>query len=336
MPALITIAVLGSTLILLGYLLFIWWLDRYEREPFWTVLLVLAWGGLGGTSLGCLCSLPFAIAATSLGGETFGGAFTAVAVAPVVEEITKGLIFLVLIPLRSMDNETDGLIYGAAAGLGFAAVENVLYFLQAAEGGAAVLLGTVFIRTFFSSLVHSISSALLGMCLGHAVHRAGPLRWLAWSILGVLLAALNHALWNGLATAAELRAIGEMSGVLVLLGMLLVAGASVLMFLLTQWSLRREHAVISRELLAEAAEGTLPAEHAAIIPFWTRRRRDGWLPPGVPRERYVRAATLLAFRRRQLEIARGERADRYAADIHRFRAEVRAMLGSARGASATA
>ena len=327
MQAIVLLSVLASTAILFGYLVFIWWLDRYEREPFPLVLLVFGWGAFGGTSLGCLCSLPFAVAATLAGGEAFGEAFGAILVAPIAEEFTKGLVFLLLLTTRHIDNETDGLIYGAAAGLGFAAVENLLYFANSGGDGPGVLLGVIFMRTFFSALVHCISSALLGMCIGYAVHRSGTLRWVLWPAIGFALAAANHAIWNALAIGAGFEVLGELSPLLILLGMLLVAGASALMFLLTQLSLAREHAVIKRQLLREAEIGTLPAVHASIIPFWTRRRRHGWLPARIPKERYLRAATLLAFRRHQLEIARGERAVAYAGEIHRLRGEVRGMLG---------
>lgn len=326
MHAITAVAVLVSTAIVFGYLVVIWWLDRYEREPFWLVLLAFAWGAFGGTSLGCLASIPLAIAATMAGGETVGWVFGTVVVAPIIEEITKGLVFPLLLLGHHMDNETDGLIYGAATGLGFAAVENLTYFGGAAGGDPAALLIMIFMRTLFTAIMHCISSGLLGMCIGFAIHRAGALRWILCPAIGLMLAAVNHAVWNGLATAAQFELLGGFSPAFVLLGMLLVAGASVMMFVLTQVSLGREHDVIRLHLLHESGRGTLPAAHADIIPFWNRRSREGWLPPHVPKERYVRAATLLAFRHHQSEIASGERASRYAADIDRYRREVVALL----------
>jgi hypothetical protein len=73
MTPLMIAAVLAGTLVVFGYLVVIWWLDRYEREPFWMTLLVFAWGGFGGTSMGCLCSIPFVFGATAAGGEAAGG-----------------------------------------------------------------------------------------------------------------------------------------------------------------------------------------------------------------------------------------------------------------------
>lgn len=330
MDILAVTAVLLGTLVVFGYFVVIWWLDRYEREPFWLALLVFAWGGLGGTSLGCLCSLPFAIGATAVGGETAGIVAGAVLVAPFVEELTKGIVFAALAFSRHLDNETDGLIYGAATGLGFAAVENILYAIGFADSGTPELLGLVFIRTFFSAVVHCIGSGILGLSIGYAAHRAGAARWFLWPAGGLALAIANHALWNGLATAAEFEVIGEPSALLFLLAMLIVIAAAVGMFGLTQFSLHREHRMIERHLRAEAERGVLPAEHAAIIPFWSRRRQRGWLPAHVPQERYLRTATRLALRHHQLEIARGERRERYIEDIALLRRELSAMLAKPR------
>ena len=329
MDTLAIAAVLAGTLVVFGYLAVIWWMDRYEREPVWLTLLVFLWGGLGGTSLGCLCSLPFVIGATAVGGEAAGSVIGAVVVAPTVEEVTKGIVFIPLLFSRHLDNQTDGLIYGAATGLGFAAVENILYALQYAEQGTSALLVLVFMRTFFSAIVHCISSGILGMMIGYATHRSGAVRWAAWPVLGLGLAVLNHAVWNGLATAAEFEVIGEPSPLLMVLAILIVIAASAAMFGLTQYSLYLEHNMIRRHLRAEAEQGVLPAEHAEIIPFWLRRGRRDWLPARVPHDRYIRAATKLALRSHQLEIARGERRERYLADIALLRREVAEMLARA-------
>lgn len=326
MNAIMITAVLGGTAVVFGYLVVIWWLDRYEREPFWLALLTFAWGAFGGTSLGCLCSLPFAITASVMGGEVFGEAFSAVVVAPIAEEFTKGLVFVLLLLTRHLDNETDGLIYGAATGLGFAAVENIGYAIAYSGEGTASVVGVVFLRTFFTAIVHCTSSAMLGMSIGYACHRAGASRWLIWPSIGMTAAILNHAIWNGLAVATSLELLGEASLLLVLIAGLIVAAAAAIMFGLTQWSLYREHHMLRRHLLSESERGVLPPVHASIIPYWSKRRRREWLPPGVPHEAYVRAATLLAFRHHQLEVARGERRERYMRDIAQLRDQIRRFL----------
>jgi RsiW-degrading membrane proteinase PrsW (M82 family) len=322
----IVVGVLLATFAIFGYLLFIWWLDRYEREPLWLLLAAFVWGGLGGTCLGCVLSMPFAAVAQLVPVAGAPEAITAIIVAPFAEEFTKALIFIPLVLTHHFDNETDGLIYGAAAGLGFAAVENLLYFTTALEAGTSAVLTLVVMRTLFSALVHCISSAALGMAIGYARHRSGAMRWVKYPLLGYLVAVINHAAWNAIATFAGFEGTPEiLRGTLLLVGVGLVVGASIVMFVLTQASLGREHDVIRRFLHKEAERGTLPDDHADIIPYWRKRRRSGWLDPTIPKEEYIRAATLLAFRQHQLEIAEGERRERYRQDIEQFRGEIRSM-----------
>lgn len=326
----ILLSVLAATLMIVGYLIFIWWLDRYEREPFWLVFASFLWGGLGGTCLSCVINSSVGAGLTLELGPVSGAALTTVAVAPIVEEAMKGAIFLVLILTSHVDNRTDGLIYGAAAGLGFAAVENLWYYAGNFDPSQPeALLGVIFMRTLFTALVHCISSAMLGMAVGYARHRAGALRWVIWPVLGYIAAVFNHAVWNGLATTTGFLAKqggGGLAGLAFLLGCALVVGAAIMMFALTQMSLHAEHKVIRKYLRAEAERGTLPDAHAEIIPYWRKRWGHDWLPDRVDKDAYVRAATLLAFRHHQLEIAEGERAHQYREDIALFRQEVRSLL----------
>ena len=319
-------AIAGSTAAIFAYLIFIWWLDRYEREPIWIVGLTFLWGGVGGTCLGCFLTFPGTEIAAAFDLGLSRKVLSTVFVAPLSEEFTKGLVLIPLVLTSHFDNETDGLIYGAAAGLGFAATENLLYYVQAFEGGAGAVIQLVIMRTLFSSLVHCISSALLGMSVGYARHRSGTSRWIVYPLIGYGLAVINHGVWNGAATAAGMPGVaGSASGLIMTAAIGIVVLAAILMFVITQWSLSREHDVIRQYLEKEAEQGTLPAGHADIIPYWLKRRKSGWLSPNIPKDEYVRAATLLAFRHYQLEIAEGERRQQYRDDIEAYRAELQAM-----------
>ena len=324
-------AILVSTAVIFAYLVFIWWLDRYEREPFWLVLVTFAWGALGATCLGIILSVLLSVPAAEVVPELYSDIFSVVVIAPLAEEFTKGLIFVALLLTPHLDNETDGLIYGAAVGLGFAFVENFLYFaVVAAEAGPEALIAVVVMRTLFTALVHTISSALLGYAIGYVRHRKKlPLLWLL-PVAGFALAVVNHGLWNFLAFVSGSGLLSETMSLGTLgLAIALVAVMAVLMFVLTQWSLRREHKIIVRYLEEEAQWGTLPMEHARIIPFWTKRRKKDWLPPTVPHKEYVEAATLLAFRRYQQDTASDRHRARYEQDVQKYRAEVMHYLGTA-------
>src|SRR6266508_3904875 len=88
------------------------------------------------------------------------GAFV---VAPIAEEAAKGLGVR---PGRPQTQALlDGLVYGAAAGLGFSATENLLYGVEALvnpNGGASASLLVIAIRSFSSSFLHASSTAVLG------------------------------------------------------------------------------------------------------------------------------------------------------------------------------
>lgn len=318
MSTIVTLAAVAvSTIVVFLYLVFIWWLDRYEREPFRWVLVAFAWGGLGGTLFGCILSLIGAGMAMTVIGEGSIEAFSTVVIAPLTEELTKALIFLPLLLSRHFDNATDGLIYGAAAGLGFATIENFVYFAGAESG----LIQLIVMRTAFSAIVHCSSSAMIGMAIGYARHRSGALRWLVWPLFGYALAVTNHAMWNGMAVASDsLQSVGPF-----LLGVLFLGGAALTMFGLTQLSLKWEHDAIKRFLRLEAKKGLIPMAHAEIIPYWMKRRRSGWVPNGIDKTAYIRDATLLAFRQRQLELGQGERSERYLEDIAEFRRRIRSL-----------
>lgn len=110
-------------------------------------------------------------------------------IAPFTEELTKALGIL---PLSSRARELeDGLIFGAVVGLGFAATENFFYETSAyLEGGAALLIGTIVLRTFASALLHASASAITGY--GMTAERFLGRSWFPYYLLAVLL----HAVFN--------------------------------------------------------------------------------------------------------------------------------------------
>lgn len=127
------------------------------------------------------------------------------AVAPLVEETVKPLVTLPL--LWQLERPRDALLLGAAAGAGFAVLENVLY----ATAGLRIWAGILTVRAL-GAAVHPLGSGLV--TLGwHGVLRGRPdggRRWLG----GYGLAVGIHALWNGgialLLALAGAQFFGEM------------------------------------------------------------------------------------------------------------------------------
>ena len=112
------------------YLVLIWKFDRYDREPFKLVFTNYLWGALGAIVLALIGSFIFTtVASFFIRDDLQLSRFGAVVVAPIVEEITKGLFLLITITNKKFDNITDGIVYGGAIGFGFGMTENFLYFV---------------------------------------------------------------------------------------------------------------------------------------------------------------------------------------------------------------
>ena len=305
------------------YVLAIWWMDRYEREPLWLLGVTFGYGAIVGI-LG-------AVLGSTLIVQVFGvDDFTtqAVVVAPFIEEPAKAFILMLLLLTFHFDNATDGLVYGAATGLGFAMTENFLYFAQY-EGGSEEWIDLVAARSLFTAILHACASAMVGAMLGLFRYRGTLKQWLLAPAIGLSGAIALHAAYNASVLKGELG--GEPS--YTVLAYTMVALMGVLLFGAIQVSLFFEHKMLGRELADEADQGHIPAQHAAILPFYSRRRGADWLAdyPELAASRqsrrtYVRKATLLAFRKHQAK-SPGPIPSGIGADIRRLRKDIRGMLG---------
>ena len=127
--------------------------DCYEPEPLRLVVQVFLLGGLSVIPAAVI-EYPFPF-----------GIITSSVVAPFVEEMIKFcVVFFFVYRLPEFDEPVDGIVYAAAAGLGFAAVENIFYVL---EGGIAVGV----LRAIASVPGHMIFSCIWGFALGTAKFR---------------------------------------------------------------------------------------------------------------------------------------------------------------------
>jgi RsiW-degrading membrane proteinase PrsW (M82 family) len=120
-------------------------------------------------------------------------------VAPLAEEFTKPLVVLPLLagtethPASRLESRRDVFLLGAAAGAGFAALENVIYALV---GGR--YWGGILVVRALGAAVHPLGAGLTALAW-HAVlkrdraSRKKPGFWIGC----VGLAVGQHALWNG-------------------------------------------------------------------------------------------------------------------------------------------
>lgn len=148
---------------------------------------------------------------------------------PLCEELGKAVPLLLVYRTRWFRDGLDGMILGLAAGLGFAAFENLLYFVVAYDrGGLPAWTTSVSERVIFATALHGLASSLVGAYFGAAKQNpSAAIRRLAL-IAGLCAAGALHASWNGLITSAHEEASSALAlGALALLA----AGATAAYFL---------------------------------------------------------------------------------------------------------
>jgi protease PrsW len=107
------------------------------------------------------------------------------------------LFFVLIIVFRrsEVDGLLDGIIYGALVGIGFAFVEDIVYYLQSLQAGQLGV--TFFLRGIMGPFAHPLFTAATGVGIGIAVSSRRPVVRVLAPILGFLAAVLLHAIWNG-------------------------------------------------------------------------------------------------------------------------------------------
>ena len=107
--------------------------------------------------------------------------------------MTKPLALRTKTVKKELDELEDGLIYGAVAGLGFSATENLLYGWCFLSEGLFVFLVLIIIRSFGGCLLHASATALTGYGYGKTIIRGKSiLRVLPLCILAIFV----HSFYN--------------------------------------------------------------------------------------------------------------------------------------------
>lgn len=166
------------------YLAWIYRQDRWESEPHELVILSLGWGAFAAFIVMLLWETILARVDVP---SWIGG--------PLPEEPIKilGIYWLATHKRlgKEFNNHLDGMVYGAAAGAGFAIAENFIYVLYLTGEGVPLMLA-VLVR---GTIGHVFYSALVGRWLGLAKVRKGYIN-LVDLIPGLLVAMTLHGLWN--------------------------------------------------------------------------------------------------------------------------------------------
>jgi RsiW-degrading membrane proteinase PrsW (M82 family) len=283
----------------IGYVLLVWWCDRYEKEPFWLLAAAFIWGAVPAIFLalaGEIALDPLAgRAASDLGRELVSSSV----VAPIVEEIVKALALLLIFKWfrDEFDGVLDGIIYGALVGFGFAMTENVFYLVDEFSTEGWVSFGMLaFLRTILFGLNHAFFTAFAGAGLGLArSSRRRAVKVLA-PVLGLLAAIGFHALHNLGATLTSATVLS------LLISLVANAGGVLIVVVILILAVRQERRWIAEELRPEIGILlTVDEYHIAQAPLQRlRARRRAASSLGITHGRTVgqfyKLLTELAFR----------------------------------------
>jgi RsiW-degrading membrane proteinase PrsW (M82 family) len=275
------------------YLFLYLWMDRYDPEPPWAIAGAFAWGALFCIFISFIVNTVFGSVAATFMGEPAGQTLSAIISAPFIEELTKGsgVVLIALFLRKEFDGVLDGIVYAGVVGLGFATVENVLYYGGTFRNeGPSALLFIGFLRGVLSPFIHSFFTAMTGIGCGLARESHNKLVQFGAPILGFFGAMMLHALWNLSASAMG----GLFFVVYFVVWVPLFLGFIVFVFLIA----RREKRIIKRVLAVEQG-GLLSAQEIDLA--GSLMNRIHWLISAnswkkyQARRKYLRAVTRLAF-----------------------------------------
>ena len=185
-----TVALIGNFLVPVTYTVFFYQRRHMTRLDLPETMLAFFYGGVLGVFAASLLEQVFITRLTLL---------TAFEVAA-IEEFAKILGVLVAARHRPRDSELEGVILGAAAGMGFAALESSGYVFTASvvsRGSLDTLVGETLLRGLLSPLGHGTWTAILAGVLFRETARR---RYrIDRGVLGAYLTVvILHGLWDGL------------------------------------------------------------------------------------------------------------------------------------------
>ena len=181
--------------------------EKYNREKWKPIIICFLWGA----SIAIIVSLILeillgTIVILSIQDTSWILFFTVVIIAPFAEELAKPLALSLKVVRKELVEPEDGLIYGAVAGLGFAATENLFYGYTAfVNEGLLYFFILISIRSFAGCLVHASATAWTGYGYGKFIR--GKSRFLK-IIPYFLLAIFVHAFYNFIPVFGMITGLG--------------------------------------------------------------------------------------------------------------------------------
>ncbi|QGF24072.1 PrsW family intramembrane metalloprotease [Raineyella fluvialis] len=282
------LATVGAVVVIACYL----WLDRWEPEPAGYLVWAFLWGG-GVATVGAM------LIEHGLSTFVFGqvDVLSAAVGAPLAEEGLKGAFLLVMLSglrRREMTSLTDTLVYAGMSGIGFAFVENLLYFSTSESLGQTTFM--FFARILMGAFAHPLFTTLTALGVHASMRQRYGGAKVTLVLLGYAGAVLLHALWN---FSSSISIIAYVATYLVVM-----VPAFVVLSRQAIRSRRLEGMVVRRELPEMVWTGLISPEEAGWLgSLRTRAARTRGLPREEARAvaQFADAVTELAFVRDRIK-----------------------------------
>ena len=192
------ISALVALLPVLVFLAALLWLDSYKLLAPSAVVLVIGAGAV-------LAAASYPLNVVLLGRLDISLPAFSRYVAPLTEELLKGLVVVVLVRMHRIGFLVDAAIFGFAVGTGFALAENLYYLQLASEAG----MGTWIVRGFGTALMHGGTTALFAV-MGLARMERSTKPTLLDFLPGLVIAVLLHSGFNHLSHAPLVATLATM------------------------------------------------------------------------------------------------------------------------------
>ena len=172
-----------------GLLIFIYFQDKYQKEPIKSLLKAFFGGWLAVVmDIGLVTTIEYSIGLFPILPDTvFYDSFLTAAIP---EELCKFLIFMIFIWRdKNFDEYFDGIVYATFIGVGFACIEKIEYVFMYGFGAGVS-------RALFAVPGHFLFGVLMGYFLSLA--KFTPEKRKKYIFLGLLFAIIAHGLYDWL------------------------------------------------------------------------------------------------------------------------------------------
>ena len=192
----------------IAWVVFIWWKDKYQREPISYILRGVAYGIISAGLAVALESLIIALGLVPEPHGYIGALWKAFMGAAVPEELVKLLMLWLLLRNNPyFDERFDGIVYACCIGMGFAGTENIIYLIGNMDTWESVAIQ----RAIFAVPGHFMFAVAMGYFYSKVHFR--EVSWRYRSLIFIVPVIL-HGIYDGLLFSAN--ATPQMQGIILM------------------------------------------------------------------------------------------------------------------------